>query len=396
MFQLLARLFVPDYHKTEDPVIRQKLGILSGLVGIGFNLLLFMIKLLAALLSQSVSILADAVNNLSDAGSSVVTIIGFRLAGQKPDEEHPFGHGRIEYVAGLVVAFLIFGMAVELFRSSVKKILAPTDIEFSVLIAVILLVSILVKLYMFYYNYSLGKKMGSPVLVNTAKDSISDVISTSVVLATSVIGAATGISLDGLAGSAVALFIIWQAFEATRDTVSPLIGEAPSQKLLNEVAASVMEYKGVLGVHDIVVHNYGPSKMMMSLHVEVPSSGSLLEVHDLIDEIEQDLDEKYMCTAVIHMDPVDLGDTAEQEMKEKIRKWIEAFGPELLFHDFRIIHHKQNKIIAFDVVVPFKYTVADEEIKKTLEQNCKAEYPDCSCEITIDKAQHLEEAKTAR
>ena len=293
MITLLARLFIKDYQETGRQDVRLKYGTLSGLVGICFNIFLFTFKLVAGLISGSIAIMADAFNNLSDAGSSIVTIIGFRVAGHQPDEEHPFGHGRIEYVSGLIVAMLIIIMAVELLQNSVNKILHPAQTAFSMLIALILIASIIVKLYMFYYNLLLSRKIGSEVIRSTAIDSISDVVATSVVLLTSIFTYRTGILIDGYCGIAVGLFILKEGADALNATVSPLLGEPPTEEFVQEVEETVMQHEGILGVHDLIVHNYGPMSIMMSLHVEVPAEGTLLETHDLIDGVEQELNHKY-------------------------------------------------------------------------------------------------------
>ncbi|SEQ34786.1 cation diffusion facilitator family transporter [Butyrivibrio sp. TB] len=389
MIQFLAGICIKDHKNYNDANVRRQYGILCGAFGVVLNIILVVIKSVAALMAGSVSILADAANNLSDAQTSIVTIIGFKLASQKPDKKHPFGHGRIEYVAGLIVAFFIFGMAIELLRTSVKKILAPERTEFNLVIAGILMVSILIKLYMFVYNKDLGKKISSAVLVNNAKDSISDVVSTSVVLFSSFISNAFDISLDGYAGTLVACFIFYQAFEATRDTISPLLGEAPSEEMIMSIEQDVLQYDKILGVHDIVVHNYGPSMTMMSLHVEISSDGTLLEAHDLVDEIEQFLNNKYSCSSVIHVDPVDFHNEEVWLMREKIAGRIRALGPDIRFHDFRIIHHGVKKIIAFDIVVPFDYDASDDEVREFAKRSCMEMYPGYDTEVTVDKAEIL-------
>ncbi len=387
MIQFLAGIFIKDHNNTNDANVRRQYGILCGAFGVVLNIILVIIKMTAAFMSGSVSILADAANNMSDAETSVVTIIGFKLASQKPDKKHPFGHGRIEYVAGLIVAFFIFGMAVELLRTSVKKIMHPEQTGFNLVIAGILIVAIFIKLYMFLYNMDLGKKLSSAVLVNNAKDSISDVVSTSVVLISSFISYKTGIILDGYAGTLVALFIFYQAYEATRDTISPLLGEAPSDEMINAIEGDVLTFDKILGVHDIIVHNYGPSKTMMSLHVEIDSDESLLEAHDLVDEIEQLLNEKYSCSSVIHVDPVNLHDEEVMMIKDRMKERIRQLGDDIKFHDFRIIHHKNEKIIAFDIVVPFDYKSSDDEVIKFAKDACKEMFPDYETEVTVDKAE---------
>ena len=385
MITILAKLFIKDYGQTGKQEVRLKYGTLSGIVGICFNIILFLIKLIAGILSGSIAIMADAFNNLSDAGSSVVTIIGFRVAGQTPDDEHPFGHGRIEYIAGLVVAMFIIIMAVELMQSSVNKIMHPAATEFSILIAAILMISISVKLYMFYYNLLLARQIDSEVIRSTATDSISDVVATTVVLLTSVFSARTGILIDGYCGIAVGIFILKEGFDAFKSTISPLLGEPPTKDFVAEIEETVMQYDGILGVHDLIVHNYGPMNIMMSLHAEVSAEGTLLEAHDLIDSIEHDLNEKYHCNCVIHMDPVSTEDPDTNQMREYVRTALEQLDANLHFHDFRIIHTKLQKKAAFDVVIPFHYSKSDEEIMQYLKEKIREYSCELGCEITIDK-----------
>lgn len=393
MIRFLAGIFIKDNENVNDANVRRQYGILCGAFGVVLNLFLCIIKTIAAFMADSVSILADAANNMSDAASSVVTIIGFKLAGHKPDKEHPFGHGRIEYVAGLVVAFIIFGMAVELFRNSIKKIIHPEKTEFSITIACILIVSIVVKLYMFYYNRRLGQKLSSAVLTNNSKDSISDVLSTSVVLISSIIGYVFDIRLDGYAGSLVSLFIFYQAFEAAKDTISPLLGEAPSHEMIRNIKNDVLSFDSILGVHDIVIHNYGPNKIMMSLHAEVSSDGTLIEVHDLVDSIERFLNQKYLCTATIHVDPVNLKDEQVKKMKEELAEHLQkVLGKDVLFHDFRVVHHKNERRLEFDLVVPFDYKSSDDVILELVYKDCDRMFPDYKCDVTIDKAEIIDES----
>lgn len=385
MITLLAKIFISDYRQTKKQEVRLQYGTLSGIVGICFNIILFIIKLIAGIMSGSIAIMADAFNNLSDAGSSVVTIIGFRVAGQKPDEEHPFGHGRIEYIAGLIVAMLIIIMAIELMQTSINKVMHPAATEFSFLIAMILIVSISVKLYMFYYNILLAKQIDSEVIHSTAIDSISDVVATTVVLLTSVFSEHTGILIDGYCGIAVGLFILKEGVDAFKATVSPLLGEPPDKEFVSEIEGTVMQYDGILGVHDLIVHNYGPMNIMMSLHAEVSADGTLLDAHDLIDAIEHDLNGKYHCNCVIHMDPVSTEDPDTNQMREYVREALEQLDENLHFHDFRIIHSKQQKKAAFDVVVPFHYDKSDEKIMQYLKEKIREYNPELGCEIAIDK-----------
>ncbi len=377
-----------ERNKTNDnnsiQEYRKKQGEKCGYLGIGLNIFLFVVKLIASVISHSISILADAFNNLSDAGSSIITIVGFKLSSKKPDREHPFGHGRFEYVAGLAVAFIIFAMAVELFRSSVDKIIHPKETMFDYTVCIILVFSIAVKLFMYFYNRKIGRRISSPVLLNNAKDSISDVISTSVVFISLLISHFSDFQLDGYAGAAVAIFIFIQAYEAARDTISPLLGEAPDPKLIEEISQTVLSYPCVLGVHDVVIHNYGYGSYMMSLHVNVASNMSLIEAHDVTDEIERFLDEKYSCTSVIHIDPIEMNDNEADEIIHKISLMIMNIGPEITYHDFRLIKKDEKKIISIDLAVPFKYKISNEDIHASIIKSCSEELPGYDLYITID------------
>lgn len=317
MFGLLSKIFIKNRDDLKNPAVRRAYGILSGTLGIVLNILLFAGKLTAGLISGSVAIVADALNNLSDAGSSVITLIGFRMAGQKPDKGHPFGHGRIEYISGLIVSMLIILMGFELGKSSVEKIISPGETEFSVVAAVILAVSVLVKLYMCCYNGKVGKKISSPAMKATATDSLGDCISTMVVLICMFITKFTSFDLDGICGAAVALFIFISGLRAAKETINPLLGVPPTDEFVDEIGETVMSHKGVLGFHDLIVHDYGPGRRMISLHAEVPADEDLLKTHDMIDNIEKELSAKLGCDAVIHMDPIETDDKITMEAREK-------------------------------------------------------------------------------
>jgi cation diffusion facilitator family transporter len=385
MIRLLAKFFIKDYDKKTDPKVRQKYGILSGAVGIFFNLCLFTGKFIAGMLSGAISITADAFNNLSDAGSSIVTMIGFRMAGQKPDPEHPFGHGRIEYLAGLIVSMLVILMGFELMKSSFTKIMHPGKTEFSILIACILIASILVKMYMYFYNQSLSKQLDSVAMHSTAIDSFSDTIATSAVLASSIFTYFTNISIDGWTGLAVAVFIIYSGFTAAIDTVNPLLGQAPSKEFIHEIRKVVMSYEGILGVHDLVVHDYGPGRRMVSLHAEVPADVDILKAHDTIDNIEMRLSREYGIEAVIHMDPVSVSDPETNELKGKVQKLVAALGEGFNFHDFRIVKGDSHTNVLFDVVVPYTTKMTDEEVIQRLRTEVRSINVKYRCIINVDR-----------
>lgn len=393
MICFLAKFFIKDYTQVKNAKVRQQYGVLSGAVGIFLNCILFASKLIAGCITGSISIMADAFNNLSDVGSSVVTLVGFRLSGCEADEKHPFGHGRIEYIAGLIVALLIILMGVELIRTSFGKILNPGEISFDPVVAGILIFAIFVKFLMYMGNKEAAKKIESPALNNTALDSISDVFTTTVVLVCAIITSKTGIILDGYVGILVGILIVKTGLDAARDTINPLLGEPPSKELVKEIEETVLLHENILGVHDLVIHNYGPTGLFMSLHAEVDGRLDLVTVHDFIDDIENELRAKYSCEVVIHMDPVVIGDKDTDRLKRKVSCIVKNLDPELKFHDFRLKHsNDKGHRVAFDLSVPYKYSMKDDEITAYLEDRIKRMEPDIECEITIDKTEKTEKA----
>lgn len=353
MISLLARWCIPNREQVEDGAVRRAWGALCGFVGIALNLLLFGGKLLAGSLSGSIAVTADAFNNLSDAGSSVVTLLGFRLAGKKPDSDHPFGHGRMEYVSGLVVAGLILLMGTELAKSSVEKIMHPETVTFSWLTVGILLVSVAVKVYMYGYNRAVGRRINSAAMQATAADSLSDTVATAAVLVAMVLTRLTSLQLDGWVGLVVALFILWSAVQAARDTISPLLGQAPDPLLVREIESLVMAHDTVLGIHDLVVHDYGPGRRIISLHAEVPADGQILELHDVIDTIEAELGKKLHCEAVIHMDPIAVNDPLVTALHRQVAELVRGIDGRITIHDFRMVPGTTHTNLIFDVVIPF-------------------------------------------
>lgn len=388
MISVLTKVFIKDYINTSDVKVRQLYGMLCGAVGIALNVLLFLMKFIAGQLSGSIAITADAFNNLSDAGSSIITLVGFKMAGQKPDSQHPFGHGRIEYISGLLVSVIILLMGVELLKSSIDKMLHPEAIDASPLVLVILVVSICVKLYMFLYNSRISKKIDSAAMMATAKDSISDSVSTMVVLITALLAYFMGVKADGWCGILVALFVIWTGIGAMKDTVGPLLGQPPEPEFVKHIEDIIMEYKnqGVLGLHDLVVHNYGPGRVMLSVHVEVPSTGDILALHDMIDLIEHRLAHDLNCSAVIHMDPVCVNDELTNHIKHKIEEIVAGMEGNVRFHDFRIVHGPTHTNLIFDVVVPYDYVMSDEEVISYMEKQIKEMNENYFAVIDVDKA----------
>ena len=388
MISILSRIFIKNSKDTKNPVVRQAYGMLCGALGIALNIFLFMVKFLAGQLSGSIAITADAFNNLSDAGSSVITLFGFKMAGQKPDSDHPFGHGRIEYISGLLVSIIILIMAFELFKSSVDKILHPQAVEASTLVLVILILSICVKVYMYLYNRSVSRKIDSAAMMATAKDSISDSIATVVVLLTTLLANLTEIQADGWCGLLVAAFVFYAGFSAAKDTISPLLGQPPEPEFVKRIEEIIMEYKdqGVIGIHDLVVHNYGPGRVMLSVHVEVPSTGDILVLHDMIDLIEHRLGNELGCSAVIHMDPICLDDEKTNEMKQKVAGIVSRMEGNVSFHDFRIVQGPTHTNLIFDVVVPFDYKMTDSEVMKYLQDKISELDENYFAGIEVDKA----------
>lgn len=386
MISLLAKLLIKDYKNVTDAKVREAYGVLCGGMGIALNILLFLGKFLAGTISGSIAITADAFNNLSDAGSSFITLIGFKLGSQKPDLEHPFGHGRMEYLSGLAVAVLIIVMALELFKSSFDKILHPEVLECSAVIVLILLASIAVKIYMAIYNHNVGKKIQSAAMGATAKDSMSDTIATTVVLISTIVGAIWGIPIDGYCGVLLSILIFMAGIGAIKDTVGPLLGTAPDKEFVEKIEEIVMAHDIVKGMHDLVVHDYGPGRVMISLHAEVPHTEDILVIHDEIDNIEEELGDKLNCEAVIHMDPIIMDDEKVNEVKEYVGNIVCQVGEELNFHDFRMVSGNSHTNLIFDVVVPFKYRMSDEAIKKAIQEAIWVNYPRYNAVIHIDHA----------
>ena len=369
MITLLAKIFIKE--KDDKIKIRQDYGMLCGVVGILLNVVLFTGKFLAGTISNSIAITADAVNNLSDAGSSLVTLLGFKMAGAKPDPEHPFGHGRIEYISGLAVAAAILLMAYELIRDSIGKILHPEETEFSMLVVLILVVSILVKIYMALYNRSIGKKIDSAAMRATATDSLSDTCATTVVLIATLVGHYTGLYIDGYCGVLVGIFILYAGVNAAKDTLNPLLGQAPEEEFVQQIDEIVMSHQEICGIHDLIVHDYGPGRRMISLHAEVPSEGDILEIHDVIDNVENELREKLGCDATIHMDPIVTSDEHISELKAAVISIVKGIDEVISLHDFRVVTGPTHTNLIFDIMVPFKYRISDEELVQMIQEKVR-------------------------
>lgn len=376
MINILAKIFIKNREDTKDPSVRGKYGTICGILGICLNIVLFSIKLIAGTVSGAISVLADALNNLSDAGSSVITLLGFRMSEQKPDKHHPFGHGRIEYVSGLIVSMLIILVGFELGKSSVEKIISPAPVDFSIIAVVILAVSILIKAYMAIYNFGIGKKIDSSAMRATGVDSLSDCVATSVVLICLLVSRFFDVNIDAYCGLAVSAFILFSGLRAAKETIDPLLGEPPSEEFIEKISDIVYSHEGVAGIHDLIVHDYGPGRTMISLHAEVPADADLLATHDMIDNIEKDLREKLKCDAVIHMDPIITDDAVTLEVKEKIAALVKCIDHKITIHDFRMVTGPTHTNIIFDVVLPFDIKKSEDELREDIETIVK----------TIDKS----------
>ena len=369
MISLLARLFL---RKKDLADLRRGYGMLCGAVGIGLNLLLFGGKFLAGTLSGSIAITADAFNNLSDAGSSFVTLVGFHLAGQKPDVHHPFGHGRIEYLSGLAVSMLILLMGFELGQSSLDKILHPSPVDSSPLVLGILCVSIAVKLYMAFYNHTLGKKLSAPAMLATAVDSLSASAATFAVLAATLVGQFSGALIDGWVGLLVAALILWSGAKSAKETIDPLLGTPPTHEFVQRIRDLVMAHPGIIGIHDLIVHDYGPGRVMISLHAEVPATENVLDIHDEIDNVEKELQEKLGCEAVIHMDPIVTDDGVTAETRQRVAALVRCIDDEISIHDFRMVSGATHTNLIFDAVVPFGFRLTDAQVAEKIKTAVRA------------------------
>lgn len=393
MVELLASFFIKEGKDTESPETRQAYGMLCGTVGIFFNILLAGGKFVAGLLSGSIAIMADAANNLSDAGSSLIVLFGFKLAGQKPDPDHPFGHGRVEYISGLLVSMLIIYMAVELLKSSIDAILHPGEISFEPVILIILLVSILVKFYMFLYNRKFGKRIRSEAMLATSMDSLSDMGATAVVLISMLVSHYTSLQIDGICGVLVALLIFYAGFNSAKETINPLLGQPPEPEFVARIEDIVLSEEEITGIHDLIVHNYGPGRVMISLHAEVPADGDILALHDVIDNIEHKLKSELHCAAVIHMDPVSTKDEHTLELKKVVNEIVKELDPVLSIHDFRVVKGPTHTNLIFDMVVPFDFPMSDVDVADKVQNKIWKYNPVYFAVIEIDKAYTKPEQK---
>lgn len=385
MFDRFMKLFVRDYDFPERPQVRERAGKAAGAVGIATNLLLFIIKLTAGLVSHSMAILADAVNNLTDSGSSIITIVGFKLAGKPADEKHPFGHARIEYLSGVIVSFIVLFLGLELGINSVEKIIRPEDADFSAPALGILAVSILIKLWQFFFYCSVGKKIGSETVFATSNDSRNDVITTAVVLLGALVTRFSGVNLDGWLGLCVAVFILISGVELVMETGNPLLGEAPDPRMVRHIYEKIMSYPGIIGLHDLAVHNYGVGKCFASVHCEVPAEEDILKSHDVIDNIERDFKEQENIQLVIHLDPVVTNDPRTALLHEQVLRSVRRLYPEASIHDFRVVWGVTHSNVVFDVAAPFSLKETEEEIKAKVAHEIHKMDPSYRVVVTVDR-----------
>lgn len=385
MTDLILRIFVRDYKNTEDPAVRDKCGRVAGAVGIVTNFLLFLMKIIVGTVFHSVSVTADAVNNLTDSGSSVVTLIGFKMASKPADEKHPFGHARIEYLSGVIVSFIVIFLGLQLGMSSIEKILTPEENALTPVALVVLVISILAKLWQCLFYRKVGRMIKSESVEATSKDSRNDVIATSVVLLGAVITMLTGVNLDGYMGAAVALFIVFSGVQLTISTADPLLGQAPEGELVQTITEKMLSYPGIIGMHDLAVHNYGVGRCFASAHCEVDAKNDILVSHDLIDNIERDFSRDLGIHMVIHLDPVIVGDARTDALHCKVQSLVTALYPTVTIHDFRVIWGVTHSNIVFDAAVPFAVKDSDAVITQKLEAEIQKLDPDYRTVVTIDR-----------
>lgn len=392
MTELLVKLFIKNNDNVQDKKVRTSYGLLSGIVGIVCNVILFVVKLVVGVLIKSVSVMADAFNNLSDAASSVIGFIGIKLAGRPADKEHPFGHGRLEYIAALAVSFIIIQVSLSLFKSSIKKIFNPETIIFNWVLIGILVLSIFIKVWLMLFNRKLGKRIQSAVMLATSADSMSDVLVTSATVVSAIIAGLTGWQIDGYMGLIVSGFVLAAGIKIAKDTLEPLLGQAVDREVYKSITNLVESYPGIVGTHDLIIHSYGPTHRMATIHAEVPNDINFEKIHETIDRIERDVQEKMDIFLVIHMDPVEMNDVMVLEKKELVTNIIKSFDKKVTIHDFRMVKTEYQINLIFDLVVPFSYTPEEEKklLARVVEETRKHDSR-LNCVITVENSYIAEE-----
>lgn len=386
----LIRFFIKDFNNTKDRKVRQRYGYLSGFSGIILNVILFTVKLIIGIYLNSIAVLADAFNNLSDVASSVVTVIGFKISGKPADKEHPFGHGRFEYIAAMMVSFMVMLVGLQFIKSSIGRIRDPKPITFDTLVFSLLVVSILIKVWLSSFNKALGKAIGSKVMEATALDSLGDVITTTVVALSLIVGRMTVFPIDGYVGLAVSFFILYNGFTLIKDTLNPLLGNAPDEELVKAIMDKALCYEKIMGIHDLIVHDYGPGRIIASIHAEMPYNMDIMEAHDIIDRAEKEISEELGIHLVIHLDPINTDDVVVRKAQLQILEILKDFPHQLSIHDFRIVGGQKHMNLIFDMVVPYNFKEKDEKIlAEEVKKEIKKRHPDYDAIITIDRQYSL-------
>ncbi|WP_125154035.1 cation diffusion facilitator family transporter [Clostridium rectalis] len=386
--KFLVKKFIKNYQDTDKSSVRNAYGFLASIIGIISNSLLFAVKLFIGIISHSISVTADAFNNLSDATSSLITMLGFKLASKPPDEEHPFGHGRIEYISGLFVSFMVILVGFEFIKSSYSRITNPVNVKFQLLPFILILLSILIKVWLSRFNKYIGKTINSSALQASSFDALSDVITSSCVALSFIISKWTSIPIDGYIGILISLFIIYSGYSLIKDTLNPLLGESPDPQLVNKIINGILSYKHITGVHDLIIHNYGPSKCMATVHAEVPDTISIVKIHEIIDMAERQLSDDLNIILVIHMDPINTNNKEVTFARNELEKLIEPYPMIKSIHDFRIVGQGESKNLIFDIVIDYSQNLTNEfedKIKRDLDNEIKKIHPKYNAIITIDR-----------
>lgn len=388
--KFLIKTFIKDYRNFKNREVRQRYGYLSGYAGIISNVMLFTVKLSIGIYLNSIAVMADAFNNLSDVASSVVTIIGFKISGKPADKEHPFGHGRFEYIAAMIVSFLVMLVGFEFIKSSIRRIRSPEALGFDIFVFILLVISILIKIWLSSFNKTLGRAIDSKVMKATSFDSLSDVVATSVVTLSLIIGKWITFPIDGYIGLAVSIFILYNGFNLIKDTLNPLLGDAPDEELVISITDKALCYEGIMGIHDLVVHDYGPGRIMASIHAEMPYSMDIMDAHDIIDKAEKEISEELGIHLVIHMDPINTDDVVVRKAQQQIINILEGFPHQLSIHDFRVVGKEKHMNLIFDMVVPYDFKEKDEKkLAEEVKEEIKKRYPNYDAVITIDRQYSL-------